>query len=101
MDIKTLRETAMREGMKLMSDPRVMKMMQDPRFMKVMMKAFQLRGEMQTAVEKQGKKLARTFKFATRDEVDQLKSTIRSLERNLETVQSQVKQQAAARATTP
>ena len=87
-DLKKLQETAMREGMKLMSDPRLMKMMQDPRVMNIMMKAFQLRGEMQQRFDKRARKIARTFHFATKEEVDQLKSTIRSLEQSLKKVEA-------------
>ena len=89
LDLKTLRESAMREGMKLMGNPRVMKLMQDPRFMKVMMRAFQLRGEAQAGWDKRARRFARTFKLATRDDMEQLKTTIRSLERHIQKLESQ------------
>lgn len=95
LDLKTLRESAMREGMKLMGNPRVMKLMQDPRFMKVMMRAFQLRGDVQGKFDKRAKQFAKTFKLATRDEVEQLKSTLRTLERSLKQVEARTAPAAA------
>ena len=88
LDLTKLRETAMREGMKLMSSPRVMKMMQDPRFGKMMMRAFEIRGQVQGNIDKRVKKLARTLKLATREDVETLRSTIRSLERELKEVEA-------------
>lgn len=43
-DLKQIRETAMRKGMELVSDPRLMKLLSDPRVMRVVMKAMELRG---------------------------------------------------------
>jgi hypothetical protein len=91
-DLGKLRETAMRQGMKLMGDPRVMKLMQDPRFQKLMMKAFQLRGEMQARRDKRAKHFARRMHLATREEVESLKRTIRELESNLERLRNGQKQ---------
>ena len=84
----------MREGMKLMQDPRVSKLMQDPRVMKAMMKAFQLRGEVQQRFDVRAKRFARTFRLATRDDMEQLKSTIRALERQLTQLTKQQKEAA-------
>jgi hypothetical protein len=89
-DMKKLRETAMREGMKIMSNPRVMKLMSNPQVMKFMMGAFQLRGNVQSAVDARMKRFAKTFKLATADEVQSLQATIRSLEATLAAVQTKV-----------
>ena len=97
LNIKKLQETAMREGMKLMSNPRVMKLMQDPRFMKVMMRAFQVRGDLQSRFDARARRFAKTFKLATREDVEQLKSTLRGLEKSLKKVEAQT---AAATGTT-
>ena len=85
-----LRDRAVQKGMKLMSDPRFMKLMSSPQAQKMMMLAFQLPGKIEGAFAAQGKKLARRFKLATREEVERLNSTIRDLERTLHDVQSQV-----------
>ncbi len=85
-----LRDGAMRSGMRLMGNPRVMKLVSSPRVMQAMMKAVELRGEVQSAVDARLKRLARTFKLATRDDLSTLQSTIRGLESALKNVQAKV-----------
>ncbi len=87
MDLKKL---VMERGMKLMSDPRVMKLMSNPKVMNVVMKGFQLRGQAQATIDKRVAQLAKTLKLATREEVSELKATIRTLERALEQVKSEL-----------
>ena len=55
----SLKKTLMKQGMKMMGDPRVQKLMQDERVMKALMQAMSL---------------------ATEDEVNDLKRTVRRLE---------------------
>ena len=83
MDLGKLREQAMHQSMKLMQDPRFMKLMSHPRAQKLMMVAFQIPGRIESVFAAQGKAIAKRFKLATREEVDNLKSTIRDLERTL------------------
>jgi len=85
-----LKKTLMERGMKLMSDPRVMKLMSNPKVMNVVMKGFQIRGQAQASFDRKVQSLAKTFKLATREEVRDLKDTIRSLERSLREVQAEV-----------
>lgn len=80
---ESFRDRALQEGMKLMQDPRVQKLMQDPRAGRLLMEALQLPGRVESAFAAQGRKLARRFKLATREEVDALKGTIRHLERTI------------------
>jgi hypothetical protein len=84
----SLKQTLMERGMKLMSDPRVMKLMSNPRVMNVVMKGFQLRGKAQATIDARVRKLAKTFKLATREELSELKQTIRTLEQSLRQVQA-------------
>lgn len=86
----SLKQTLMERGMKLMSDPRVTKLLSNPKVMNVVMKGFQLRGQAQAAVDGQLKAIARRLRLATRDEVGELKQTIRVLEQSLRQVQSEV-----------
>ena len=86
----SFKRMVMERGMKLMSDPRVMKVMSNPKFMNLVMKGFQLRGKAQASIDARIKAVAHTFKLATRDEVAELKQTIRTLENTLRQVQSQV-----------
>jgi hypothetical protein len=79
----------MERGMKLMSDPRVMKLMSNQKVMNVAMQAFQIRSRAQASIDEKVKSLAKTLKLATRDEVRELKSTLRALEETLRSLQSE------------
>lgn len=94
-----LKKMVLERGMKLMSDPRVMKLMSNPKVMNVVMKGFQLRGRAQASIDEKVRALAKTLKLATRDEVTELKQTIRTLEAALKQVQSEVDQKSGARKT--
>ena len=92
-----LRDRAIQQGMKLMSDPRFMKLLGHPRAQKAMMLAFQLPGQIEGAMARQGKRFARRFKLATREEVERLNANIRDLEQSLHEVQSEVEQSSSKR----
>jgi cell division FtsZ-interacting protein ZapD len=81
-----LKQRLMQEGMKLMSNPRVMKLMQDERVMKVVMGAMSLPGKISTFTENAGEKIAKTMHMATAQEVKDLKRTLRKLEEQLESM---------------
>jgi len=83
MDFK---QKMMQEGMKLMSNPKVMKLMQDERVMKAVMGAMQLPAKISTATEQVGETVAKTLNMATAREVKDLKRTIRKLEEQVETM---------------
>ncbi len=87
---KKLRDDAIRNGMKLMANPNVMKLVSNPKVMSAMMRALQLRGEVQQAVDARVQKLAKRFKLATKEELRDLQSTMRTLEKSLKQVQSKV-----------
>ena len=86
----SIKNKVMERGMKLMSDPRLMKVMSSPKVMNVVMKGFELRGKAQASFDSGVQSLAKTFKLATRQEVRDLKDTIRTLERSLKDVQAEV-----------
>ncbi len=73
----------MKQGMKLMSDPRVTRLMQDPRMMSALMQAMSVPGKVQTFTTEQVEKLAKAMSLATDEEVKDLKRTVRRLEENL------------------
>ena len=77
---KKLSETAMREGMKVLSSPRVMRLMSDPRVMKMMMQAFAMRTTIQGVVDKSTRELAHRLHLVTEEEVLQMRSKLRDLE---------------------
>ena len=79
----SLKKKVLQEGMKLMSDPRVMKLMQDERVMKALMTAMSMPGKMQTFTQEQAEKLAKVMALATEDEVKDLRRTVRRLEEEM------------------
>jgi hypothetical protein len=90
----SLKKTLMKQGMKLMSDPRVMKVMQDERVMKALMQAMSLPGKVQSFTSEQIQSIAKAMALATEDEVKDLKRTVRRLEEEvarLEKIQSDKK----------
>ena len=81
--MSSLKKTLMKQGMKLMSDPRVMKLMQDERVMKAVMQMMAVPGQVQTFTKEQVERLAKSMALATEDEVKDLKRTVRRLEDEL------------------
>jgi hypothetical protein len=78
--MSSIKRTLMKQGMKLMTDPRVMKMMQDERVMKAVMQMMNVPGKVQSFGNEQIEKLAKAMSLATEDEVKDLKRQIRRLE---------------------
>lgn len=77
------KQAAMRRGFRLLADPRVTRLIADPRVMNAVLKAFQLRGRLDAAVEESVARFARRMNLATRDDVERLESTIAALEARL------------------
>ena len=82
--MSALKKSLMKQGMKLMSDPRVMKMMQDERVMKAVMQMMNVPGKVSTFGNEQIEKLAKAMSLATEDEVNDLKRQIRRLEEEVQ-----------------
>ena len=79
MSLKSL----IKQGTKMMQDPRVLKALQDPRVMKAVSKGFELKGKVQQHFDASVESLANNLNLATKAEVRDLKRTIRKLEREL------------------
>jgi hypothetical protein len=79
-----LKQQLMNQAMRLMQDPRVAKAMQNPRLMQGMMGALALRAKVQSNLEDQVQRVAKTLNLATGAEVRELRRTVRRLERELE-----------------
>ena len=78
--MSAIKKTLMKQGMKLMTDPRVMKLMQDERVMKAVMQMMTVPGKVTSFTNEQIEKLAKAMSLATEDEVKDLKRQIRRLE---------------------
>ena len=83
----TWKKTLMKQGLKLMSDPRVLKMMQDERVMKAVMQVMSMPGKVQTFTQDNVEKIAKAMALATEDEVKDLQRTVRRLEDELRRLQ--------------
>ena len=83
----SLKKSLMKQGMKLMSDPRVMKLMQDERVMKAVMTAMSMPGKVQTFTHEQAERVAKAMALATEDEVKDLRRTVRRLEEEIARLQ--------------
>src|SRR5580704_17100350 len=87
MSGRTWKKTLLKQGMKLMSDPRVMKLMQDERVMKAVMQVMSVPGKVQTFTQDNVEKIAKAMALATEDEVKDLKRTVRRLEEEVSRLQ--------------
>jgi hypothetical protein len=85
----SLKKTLMKQGMKLMTDPRVMKLMQDERVMKAVVTAMSVPGKVQSFTSEQVQALAKAMALATEDEVKDLKRTVRRLEEEVARLERQ------------
>ena len=81
--MSSLKKSLMKQGMKLMSDPRVLKLMQDERVMRAVMQMMAMPGKVQSFTQEQVERLAKSMALATEDEVKDLKRTVRRLEEDL------------------
>ncbi len=87
--MSAFKKTLMKQGMKLMSDPRVVKLMQDERVMKAVMTAMSMPGKAQTFAKEQVEGIAKAMALATEGEVKDLRRTVRKLEEELARMKSE------------
>ena len=83
-----LKDRLLARGMKIIQDPRVAKLAQDERVMKVAMQAFQLRGKVQEQIDHRVETAAKSLGLVTKDDVRDLKRTIKKLENELKKQQA-------------
>ncbi len=81
--MSSLKKSLMKQGMKLMSDPRVLKLMQDERVMKAVMQMMAVPGMVQSFTQEQVERLVKSMALATEDEVKDQKRTVRGLDEEL------------------
>ena len=79
----SIKKSLMQQGMKLMSDPRVLKLMQDERVMKAVMAAMAMPGKAQSFARDQAETIAKAMALATEGEMKDLRRTVRKLEEEL------------------
>lgn len=92
MDFKS---RVMKKGFELLQDPRAQKVMQDERVTKVAMQAFQLRGKVQEEIDQRVETVAKSLGLVTKNEVRELKRTIKKLETEMKKQQDAKKAEKA------
>lgn len=92
----SLKKTLLAQGMKLLSDPRVLTFVQDERVVKVLTVAMNAPSKAQTFAKEQASALAKVMALATKDEVRDLRRTVRRLEDDLARLRSDHRKNGAA-----
>ena len=75
-----LKQEALKQGMKLMTNPKFMKMMADPRLMTALTRGYALKGKIESEIECGIRSLATSLNLATKEEVHDLQQTVRRVE---------------------
>jgi hypothetical protein len=88
--LEKLKQEAMRQGMKLVTNPRVMKVMADPRFMNAVSTGFALKGRIQEGIDERIRAIAARLNLATRDEIEELKRDLSHVENTVTDLERKV-----------
>jgi hypothetical protein len=99
--MSSFKKNLMKQGMKLISDPRVMKLMQDERVMKAVMAAMSMPGKAQTFAKERMEGVAKAMALATEDEVKDLRRTVRKLEEEVTRLKGDRGEQASSASGSP
>ena len=86
--IGSMKDAVLGRAMRLMSDPRVARLMGDPRVMNAAMKAMSVGGTMKAELDRASRFAAGLLGFATQEEVSTLRSTIQSLEDQIDVMEA-------------
>jgi len=74
------KKTLLEQGLKLLSNPRIIKLMQDERVMKTLLTAMSLPGKAQSFAKDQVENVVKAMDLATEAEIKDLRRTVRRLE---------------------
>lgn len=81
--MSSLRDALVKQGLKLVTDPRVVRWIQDERVMRIVMRAMSVPGKAQSFAKEKVEHAARAMSLATEAEVKDLRRTVRRLEDEL------------------
>lgn len=81
--MSSFKKNLMKQGMKLMGDPRFAKLMQDERVMKAIVQVMGMPGKIQSFTNERIEQIAKAMNLATEEEVKDLKRQVRRLEEEL------------------
>ena len=88
--LEKLKKEAMRQGMKLMSNPKFMKMMADPRLMNAISQGFAIKGKIQSEIEGKLRHVAETLNLATREDVEHLRQSLDHVEDSVSDLEKKI-----------
>lgn len=93
--MESLKKRIFKEGMKLISDPRVAKLMKDERFTKAIMTMMSVPGRVNEFTTEQMERMAKVMSLATQDEVKDLRRMVRRLEDELSRMEDEQRERDA------
>jgi hypothetical protein len=87
-----MKQEAMRRGMMLFANPKVMKMMADPRFINAITQGFALKGRIQSEFDSKLRWVVSAFNLATKEEVESLRRSLSQMEDSLSLLEKRLGQ---------
>jgi len=87
--MSSFKDTVVKQGLKLMSDPRILKVMQDERLMKAVMVAMSAPAKAQSFAKERLEGVVKAMALATEAEVKDLRRTVRRLEDEMAMMRSE------------
>ncbi len=85
-----LKQEAMRRGMMLMSNPKLMKMMADPRVMNAITQGYAVKGRIQSEIETRLRGIAQSLNLATREDIESLRESLSRMEDSVSALERKV-----------
>ena len=72
-----IKQQAMHNGMKLLSNPKVAQMMADPRFLSAITRGLEIKGMVQSEIEGRFRAMAASLQIATRSDLSELAQSVK------------------------
>ncbi len=88
--LEKLKEQAMRQGFKLIANPKVMKMMTDPRVIGAITQGFALKGRVQSEIDQKLRWVANQLNLATKEEIESLRFTVNQMESSMDYLEQRI-----------
>ena len=88
--LEKLKEQAIRQGFKLIANPKVMKMMADPRVIGAITQGFALKGRIQSEIDHKLRWVANQLNLATKEDLEHLRFTLNQMESSLDYLEKRI-----------
>lgn len=86
--IDKLKNKALKQGMKLMSNPTIMKWLGDPRFINAINRGFEIKNLIQNRIHDKLRFVAHKLNLATQKDINSLEQSIRQIESNVNSLKN-------------